>query len=216
MASEFIAEMQKMDPHGPYRLGGYSFGATIAYEMALQLRNKGFHVEELLIFDGKVSFEDNDEIDENKSFREFLREQTEIFGEDFNWSDLALEDKSKDKQLEVISKLLIDSEFKISKEELKGRLEVSFKNENYSYLHKIEEKLDAEVILFKTEFTKIKKDDEIVVVNNDINEFDYSWNQYTNKDVIVHLIPAIHETILDKEHVEQISMYLKQRVSNNN
>ncbi|WP_062052622.1 non-ribosomal peptide synthetase [Aquimarina longa] len=211
MASEFITEMQKVDPYGPYRLGGYSFGAIIAYEMALQLRNKGFLVEELLIFDGEVSFGDNSTIDRDKVFREFLQEQTEIFGEEFDWSDLTLENKSKEEQLEAVSKLLRDSEFKISEEELKGRLEVNFSNENYSYLDKFEEKLDAKVILFKTVYTQIEKDGEIVVVKNDINEYDYGWNRFTNKEVIVHSIAATHMTILDKEHVEQIFECLQQQ-----
>lgn len=31
--------MKKIQPHGPYKLAGYSFGACVAFEMALQLKN---------------------------------------------------------------------------------------------------------------------------------------------------------------------------------
>ncbi|MGO4770391.1 thioesterase domain-containing protein, partial [Flavobacterium sp. W22_SRS_FK3] len=209
MASVFIAEMQKKDPYGPYRLGGYSFGATIAYEMALQLRNNGFEVDELLIFDGRVSFEDNSEMDEDKMFREFLKKQTGIFGEDFNFSDLAIEDKSKEEQLETVSKLLRESEFKISDQELKGRLEVNFYNENCSYLNKVEDKLNAKVILFKTTYAKM--DGKIIFTENDIYEFDYGWNKYTNKEVLVHSIATTHDAILDRENVEQICSFLNSK-----
>ncbi|WP_262487635.1 non-ribosomal peptide synthetase [Flavobacterium tructae] len=204
MASGFITEMQKKDPHGPYRLGGYSFGATVAYEMALQLRNNGFHVEELLIFDGRILNEDNSEINEDELFREFLKEQTAIFGEDFDFSILALEDKSKEEQLESLSKLLRESEFKISDQELRGRLEVSFYNENYSYLNKVEEKLDAKIVLFKSAY--VEKYGEIFFNDND----DYGWNEYTNKEIIVHSISTTHGALLNKENVEQICMHLKQ------
>nr|WP_262493035.1 non-ribosomal peptide synthetase [Myroides guanonis] len=213
MASTFITEMQKKDPHGPYRLGGYSFGATVAYEMAVQLQNGGFHVEELVIFDGRVSFKDISKFDEDKLFREFLENQTEIFGEDFNFLDLALEDKSKEEQLAAVNKLLRESDFKVSEKELKGRLEVSFYNENCSYLHKVEEKLNTQVILFKTTYAEM--DGKIVFNDDDVYGFDYGWNKYTNKEVIVHSISTTHDALLNRENVEQICMYLK-TLSNNN
>ncbi|REG96183.1 thioesterase domain-containing protein, partial [Flavobacterium aquicola] len=208
MASGFITEMQKKDPHGPYRLGGYSFGATVAYEMAVQLRNGGFHVEELVIFDGRVSFEDNSKIDEDQLFREFLENQTEVFGDDFNFSDLALEEKSKEEQLEAVSKLLRESEFKLREKEVKGRLEVNFYNENCSYLYKVEEKLNTQVILFKTTYADL--DGKIVFNDDDVYGFDYGWNKYTNKEVIVHSISTTHDAILNRENVEQIACILKQ------
>lgn len=51
IAAQNIIEMQQQDPSGPYTLAGYSFGATVIYEMALQLQSKGFEVSQLLILD---------------------------------------------------------------------------------------------------------------------------------------------------------------------
>jgi amino acid adenylation domain-containing protein len=38
MASCYIREMRKLQPEGPYFIGGYSFGGLVAFEMARQLR----------------------------------------------------------------------------------------------------------------------------------------------------------------------------------
>ncbi len=51
IAAHFIAEMRSVRPHGPYLLGGYSFGGIVAYEMARQLSAVGEEVPLLALFD---------------------------------------------------------------------------------------------------------------------------------------------------------------------
>jgi amino acid adenylation domain-containing protein len=50
-ASDYVREIKQVQPHGPYYLGGYSLGATIALEMAQQLRAGGDEVGLLASFD---------------------------------------------------------------------------------------------------------------------------------------------------------------------
>ncbi|MDB6070739.1 MAG: amino acid adenylation protein [Verrucomicrobiales bacterium] len=50
-AHHFITLMQTVQPDGPYRIGGYSFGGLVAYEMAQQLRATGESTERLIMFD---------------------------------------------------------------------------------------------------------------------------------------------------------------------
>lgn len=51
MAELYIRHMLTVDPHGPYRLVGYSGGGVIAVEMAHQLRKSGREVELLAMLD---------------------------------------------------------------------------------------------------------------------------------------------------------------------
>jgi amino acid adenylation domain-containing protein len=51
MASHYIQEIQTIQLHGPYLLGGWCAGGMIAYEMAQQLHAQGETVELLTIFD---------------------------------------------------------------------------------------------------------------------------------------------------------------------
>ncbi|MDB6100267.1 MAG: hypothetical protein JWO52_266 [Gammaproteobacteria bacterium] len=41
MAAHYIAEIRKVQPCGPYYIGGYCFGGMVAFEMAHQLRSMG-------------------------------------------------------------------------------------------------------------------------------------------------------------------------------
>jgi thioesterase domain-containing protein len=51
MAAEYISEMRRVQPAGPYRLGGWSFGGLAAFEIAQQLRAAGEEVALLAVID---------------------------------------------------------------------------------------------------------------------------------------------------------------------
>ncbi len=51
LATHLISEMRSVRPHGPYMLGGYSFGGIVAYEMAQQLLAAGEEVPLLALLD---------------------------------------------------------------------------------------------------------------------------------------------------------------------
>jgi len=51
MASLYIKEIRRAQPHGPYFLGGYSFGGAIAFEMAQQLAAQGHEDTVVVLFD---------------------------------------------------------------------------------------------------------------------------------------------------------------------
>jgi oxalate---CoA ligase len=51
MASHYISEIRKIQPNGPYLIGGYSFGGWIAHEMACQLRDASEAVALLALID---------------------------------------------------------------------------------------------------------------------------------------------------------------------
>jgi pimeloyl-ACP methyl ester carboxylesterase len=51
MAAYHVAALRERVPHGPYVLGGYCIGATIAREMARQLATQGQQVSRLLLID---------------------------------------------------------------------------------------------------------------------------------------------------------------------
>ncbi|MCY1003734.1 thioesterase domain-containing protein [Myxococcus sp. MISCRS1] len=51
MATAYVDAMRKVQPSGPYLLGGWSLGGVIAYEMARQLREQGQRVELLALID---------------------------------------------------------------------------------------------------------------------------------------------------------------------
>lgn len=51
MAALYLKEIRKVQPHGPYFLGGYCMGGTIAFEVAQQLQAAGEQIGLLALFD---------------------------------------------------------------------------------------------------------------------------------------------------------------------
>jgi thioesterase domain-containing protein/acyl carrier protein len=51
MAERFLRDARRIQPHGPYRLGGHSFGGVVAFEVAQQLIALGQEVSLLVLFD---------------------------------------------------------------------------------------------------------------------------------------------------------------------
>lgn len=48
--------IRELQPDGPYRIAGYSFGACVAFEMCSQLQSHNQPVEQLVLLDGSHSF----------------------------------------------------------------------------------------------------------------------------------------------------------------
>jgi amino acid adenylation domain-containing protein len=51
IATKYIQFLREQQPRGPYFLGGYSFGGSIAFEMACQLQQQGEEIALLALFD---------------------------------------------------------------------------------------------------------------------------------------------------------------------
>ncbi|MFC7615769.1 thioesterase domain-containing protein [Actinokineospora soli] len=51
MAADYLGQIRRVQPHGPYRLLGWSFGGVVAHAMAAQLQAAGEEVELLALMD---------------------------------------------------------------------------------------------------------------------------------------------------------------------
>jgi amino acid adenylation domain-containing protein len=51
MAGRYLKALHAVQPEGPYRLGGWSMGGVVAFEMARQLSTRGEEVEQLAVLD---------------------------------------------------------------------------------------------------------------------------------------------------------------------
>jgi amino acid adenylation domain-containing protein len=54
LATSYLKEVRRIQPHGPYRLCGLCAGGTVAFEMAMQLQAAGETVAFLALFDGFI------------------------------------------------------------------------------------------------------------------------------------------------------------------
>ena len=55
MAGDYVEELERFQPDGPYFLAGFSFGGFVAYEMARELAMRGKKIALLVLFDTQAS-----------------------------------------------------------------------------------------------------------------------------------------------------------------
>ncbi|QFR97692.1 amino acid adenylation domain-containing protein [Streptomyces tsukubensis] len=74
MAATYVARLREVQPHGPYRLLGWSFGGNVVQEMAVQLQEAGETVALLAILDAfpLAPLDDLDSADRDTVFRALL------------------------------------------------------------------------------------------------------------------------------------------------
>uniref|UniRef100_UPI003D34E88B amino acid adenylation domain-containing protein n=1 Tax=Maribacter sp. 2-571 TaxID=3417569 RepID=UPI003D34E88B len=222
MASTFIDEMQKIDPIGPYTIGAYSFGAITAYEMVLQLVQKGYEVSKLIIFDAPP-------LEKQKIIKEFdlkkeITEIVKIINEDFDLEivipDSVFENKTKEEQLEMIYSLIQDSGIDATIEQIKGHIAVYINNRKISneYNPVLKEKFNTEVTLFvapESLSNELTNPQEILENPDHFKKKpDYGWSEHTNDQVAFFVIEGSdHQNIIDPPFVEEVAFHLNNSLS---
>ncbi|WP_435103793.1 amino acid adenylation domain-containing protein [Arhodomonas sp. AD133] len=76
MAQAYVRELQRVQPTGPYVLGGWSMGGVIAFEMARQLEAQGQSVARLLLIDAPSPAPETDaaQVEQSAALAAFMRE----------------------------------------------------------------------------------------------------------------------------------------------
>jgi nonribosomal peptide synthetase DhbF len=97
MATDYVAEIRRIQPKGPYLLAGYCVGGFVAYEMARQLRCSGEDVAGLIVFDTQVLANDTlpspeeAELDRLDEWRRSLSGVGVRLSENRTWEDLLVD-----------------------------------------------------------------------------------------------------------------------------
>ncbi|WP_165898185.1 non-ribosomal peptide synthetase [Tumebacillus sp. BK434] len=86
MAAWYIEEIRRVQAEGPYRLGGWSLGGAIAFEMTRQLRAQGEAVELLIMLDTMAPVEQNraEPMDDLRALMNFAGDLAGTSGLDFS------------------------------------------------------------------------------------------------------------------------------------
>lgn len=96
MAADYLTDLRRVQPEGPYRLAGHSFGGVVAYEMARQLRAAGDEVVQLVLFDSSLSRPDDAwfaaQPEPHAAARD-LASATEVFAR-FTGSDIVIDEEA--------------------------------------------------------------------------------------------------------------------------
>ncbi|WP_244290021.1 amino acid adenylation domain-containing protein [Flavobacterium resistens] len=220
IAACYIEEIQKVDPHGPYILGGFSSGGRIAFEMAFQLFRKGFEVKKLLLFDSMAPDVDYSTF-HPQTYPEWLIRIAEVISELFLLKDKVrlaineLENLNKEEQFSLFYKKLTDLGLDMKKNYLRGYVDVYIKTVTMTYAPPIDEKLNCPIILFKC-IKKIDRSNYTIKMKEalaNIDEKEIGWQKCTNNVVTVHELECAHNEVMNSPHVKTIAINLVKHLS---
>uniref|UniRef100_A0A8B9FZJ9 Fatty acid synthase n=1 Tax=Amazona collaria TaxID=241587 RepID=A0A8B9FZJ9_9PSIT len=209
LAAYYIDCMKQIQPEGPYRIAGYSFGACVAFEMCSQLQdqqNASHALNSLFLFDGSHSFvaaytqsyraklaQGNEAALETEALRAFVQQFTGI---EYNkLLEVLLPLKDLEARVNAAADLITQTHANINREAL------SFAAA--SFYHKLkaadkyipESKYHGNVTLMRA---KSHSEYEEGLGG------DYRLSEVCDGKVSVHIIEGDHRTLLEGDGVESI------------
>ncbi|MEM9482660.1 MAG: amino acid adenylation domain-containing protein [Cyanobacteria bacterium P01_F01_bin.116] len=201
MAACYVEAMRKIQPEGPYRLGGTSLGGIVAFEMAQQLRTLGQTTELLVLFD-TGGFDD---------FTWPLPLHQRMINAFRYIPKYGLADTRKRLSLRILKLFTIDSAVEFYR--ATGTLPRRSSHAMRVWETVWEANLDAleEYIpqTYDGSLTLLRAIGDGSFMWNK-HEPDYGWGRYALGGVNYHDVPGTHIGIFQEPHVEQLACIMKQ------
>jgi len=204
MATHYIKELQTIQPQGPYRLGGHSFGGLVAFEMSLQLQKQGHEIAFLGIFDMKAPPFNTQGVKWNETqwlHKVALFIEREL-GQKLEFDYETLQSLDADAQLDYLNKQLKKADClppNAPLTQLRGLVNVFKANSQIHYMPKGVTK--TPITLFKAEQARTDVFE---------NEPTCGWHKFSDNSVSVQILPGDHFSMMKKPQVQILAAQLKE------
>ncbi|MDH3944872.1 MAG: non-ribosomal peptide synthetase, partial [Anaerolineae bacterium] len=204
MARRYIDAIREIQPQGPYSLGGYCFGGLVAYEMALQLREAGEKIKDVIIIDFHAPRNDSNL---SSILEEFERLSNLLAHLPSEWRKYKMldRDQKQARRQRIVGRL------KKRFQQLKGEqihlsVEDTFDPEEFSptrlridgaiveaYYHYQPKPYPGPVTLLRTKRAPIELDKSL------------GWKRLSQNGIEIIDLPGSHETVLNQPYVETLA-----------
>ncbi|XP_064478735.1 fatty acid synthase-like [Ornithodoros turicata] len=215
LASTYLQKIVEVQPHGPYHVVGYSFGASVAFEIAVLLQERKLEVGSLTLLDGapgyvsahtdsyKSKFSDNNE-EEASLFCAFLMQYLHI---DFLKVKKELEQHPtwEAKQEVATDLLLSQSEVKPSRKDVAEAAKAMYKFLKAGSIYK-----PAEGKRFHGDITLVKASKPRKMARQ--LPPDYGVSQCCDGQVHIHTVEGLHESFILGAGAEQCAQVINQQL----
>jgi len=201
MAAYYIEALQAVQPHGPYLLGGHSFGSYVAFEMAQQLQKQGQEVALLAILDTQAPIPDNKLVEIDRDDAGYLADIAiaieRLFGKNLSVSYDDLQLLEPDEQLNYLLERLkmvnfFPPEARIP--QIRGFLQVFKANAQVHYVPKG---------VYPTRITIFRASEEFS------DDPAMGWDKFSSESVETHDVPGNHITMVAEPHVQVLAEQLR-------
>jgi thioesterase domain-containing protein len=199
IAADNIQALQAIQPHGPYVLGGHSFGSYVAFEMAQQLQQKGQEVALLAILDTPATIPGNQPThnDDAQYLTDLAMTIESFFDVNLSVSYDQLQPLSPETQLDDLLQRLKQTGIfppEAKAAQLRGLLQVFKTSAQTSYAP--QEGYPHRIAVFRAQ-------------EGQCNQPDMGWNQVCLQPVETYCVPGDHITMVAEPHVQVLAEQLR-------
>lgn len=204
LATQYLQEIQDVQPNGPYQICGLSFGGLLAFEISRQLVEKGEQVSMLALFDtGNWNYYRNLPVEKAKQFRQvYMTDRVKKYGRNLIqgrlqdiWADLRLFVTSRSSAAAWKIGRKICGLFNLPMPRFARSNIVMFSSVGQSYVPKV---YQGELLLFRA-------DGRSAEYGNDLT---LGWTDIARGGVSVHQVPGSHLSIMRKPYVDRLVQLL--------
>jgi thioesterase domain-containing protein len=212
MAAHYAGEIRRVQPRGPYRIGGWSFGGLAAFELARQLRAGGEEVELLAVIDttpglpegpvdGGAVVEEGDQTGWLITIAEYIRG---LRGKDLAVTAADLRPLDPEAQLRFFVERL-------------RRAGVVHSGDSLAQLRRLLRVYKANVRAFRL-YAPAPYDGRITLVRAEGADFDpalgpdLGWEKFSPYPIDRQHVPGDHLTLLAEPHVRTLAHWLRTRL----
>jgi amino acid adenylation domain-containing protein len=219
LAALYIDAMRAVQPEGPYCLGGWSAGGSVAYEMAQQLLAQNERVSHLLMLDcGARTYQEEHQghVEEDEEHQEQFGDDDvsrliESFGEALPISREELAQFQGDERIEYVIKRAMsvnllppDVDVRMARSFLKVYRTNTKALGKYVY-----QSYPGAITLFKTAAPLDDQSARIEQMTKLSHDPTLGWGDLAAGGVQVVEIPGTHETMMSKPHVETLALRIR-------
>jgi non-ribosomal peptide synthase protein (TIGR01720 family) len=197
LATCYLAAIKTVQSQGPYQIGGHSFGAVVAFEIARQLEKANEVVSLLVLIDEPVPVREGNAVTAKKNELEALVDYLKwlAYFNDFAMYDGDLSSYTPDERLELAVNFLNQAGLALDKQELQTTLR-AFTNNYQCYNRYIPQgKLSRSrvVLLQSSEKESAHKEPSL------------GWQQYVTQPIEVYKVAGGHFTMFANPYVKTMA-----------
>ncbi len=185
MATQYIKEIQSLQPEGPYIMGGYCLGGNVAVEMAQQLYAQGQKASAIILDSGWVDLPTLTRDPPRKSTNYYIRRFV------YHWQRRQLTDALLSDALYYLRKTVAKVSYMLSSREDRRRQRIinAHKKARSDYVPKV---YPGRITLFRSEEFHARED----------KHSHLKWSELAGGGFEYHVVPGTHITMVQEPHVQ--------------
>jgi amino acid adenylation domain-containing protein len=213
MASQYVSAIRTIQWMGPYFLAGYSFGSTVAFEMAQQLKRRGEQLALLALLDGgsPLLLKHVPERSDAVTLAGLARDLARASGVEFALPHAKIRSMEPAAAFDYVfdamrTANLLSSDMSVNR---MSRFLQGLKTRTRALKYYVPSTYPGRITFFRSTEIEHESAEAWAELGVNITEPTKGWNQLSSEPVDLHYIPGYHATLMAEPNVRFLAKRLK-------